>query len=97
MLAAGHAFDHPNDAVGHGLQMHNLRGVATRQEIDLATADAKCRTAASLSPLVEDTAARLDREAVESNQPLLTAWADLEQLVRARVGEVQELAPAQEK
>jgi hypothetical protein len=96
MLAAGYEFDHPNDAVGHGLQMHHRSGIATQEEIDLSTADAECRIAASLSPLVEQTAARLDREAVESSQSLLTAWADLEQLVRARVGEAQEAASAQE-
>ena len=88
MRESGFGYEHPNGAVGHGLELRGNSPNASQAEIDLATADADCRIQAQLTPLVEDTAARLNREVVESNQQLLTAWGEIELSVRDRAANV---------
>lgn len=88
MGKSGFLYEHPNDAVGRGLELRGNSPEASQAEIELASADANCRIQAGLTPLLEDTAARLARDVVDSNQQLLTAWAEIEQFVRERAANV---------
>lgn len=88
MQEQGYRFESLDEAINYGLLIRADMVEASTDEIALALTDAECRIATGLIDTAERAFAEMNRAVIEENEELLITWAELEEFVLTRAGDV---------
>lgn len=88
MRQSGFGFDRPQAAVEAALAMRGNATEPSSEEITMAVADAECRVQSGIIEATEAAFIALNQQALQEHQHLLGDWAEMEQMVLDRAGDV---------